>query len=71
MISAITFILGVLVGLYLAFRRQVQVEIKKEKKKFSNEIELRATPDAYLSEFDMIRKRYYEAKFKKMTDPLQ
>ena len=68
MISALTFILGVVVGLYLAFRRQVQIKNKIDKQKFSAEIELRAIPDTYLSEFDIIRKRYYEAKFKKMID---
>ncbi len=67
MISALTFILGIVVGLYLAFRRQVQIKNKIDKQKFSDEIELRAIPDTYLSEFDIIRKRYYEAKFKKMT----
>ncbi len=70
MISTITFFFGVLAGWLLAFRRQNQIEKQKEKRKFSNEIELRATPDTYLSEFDIIRKRYYEAKFKKMTQAM-
>ncbi len=67
MISTITFIFGVLIGWYLALCRQVQIEKRREKRKFSEEIELRATPDTYLSKFDIIRKRYYEAKFKKLT----
>ena len=67
MVSSITFICGELIGWSLAFRRQAKLEKQREKRKFSDEIELRATPDTYLSEFDVIRKRYYEAKFKKMT----
>ncbi len=70
MISTITFFLGLSIGWFFAFKRQAQIEKQKEKKKFSEEIELRATPDTYLSEFDLIRKRYYEAKFKKMTEPI-
>ena len=70
MISTITFFFGLSIGWFCAFKRQVQIEKQKEKKKFSEEIELRATPDTYLSEFDLIRKRYYEAKFKKMTEPM-
>ena len=46
------------------------MEKQKAKRKFSEEIELRATPDTYLSEFDLIRKRYYEAKFSKMIKPM-
>ena len=70
MISVITFFFGLGIGWIFAFRRQAQIETQKEKRKFSEEIELRATPDTYLSEFDLIRKRYYEAKFKKMTEPI-
>ena len=33
-------------------------------------MELRATPDKYLSEFNLTRKHYYETKFKKMTKPI-
>ena len=69
MISTITFFLGLSIGCFFAVQRQVQIEKQKEKRKFSEEIELRATPDTYLSEFDLLRKRYYEAKFKKMTEP--
>ena len=67
MISGITFFIGLGVGWFFAFRRQAYIEKQKEKRKFSEEIELRATPDTYLSEFDLTRKRYYDAKFKKMT----
>ena len=67
MISTITFFFGLSIGWFFAFKRQAQAEKHKEKKKFSEEIELRATPDTYLSEFDLTRKRYYEAKFKKLT----
>ena len=67
MLSAFTFFFGLLVGFYWAYRRQEQIADQKEKKKLSEEIELRATPDVYLSDFDRIRKVYYEAKFKKMT----
>ena len=70
MISAITFFFGLSIGWFFAVQRQAQIEKQKEKKKFSEEIELRATPDTYLSEFDLLRKRYYEAKFKKMTEPI-
>ena len=70
MISTITFFFGLSIGWFFAFKRQGQIEKQKEKKKFSEEIELRATPDTYLSEFDLIRKRYYEAKFKKITGPM-
>ncbi len=70
MISIITFFLGLSIGCFFAFKRQAQIEKQKAKRKFSEEIELRATPDTYLSEFDLIRKRYYEAKFKKMTEPM-
>ena len=70
MILVITFIFGLVIGCLLALRRQSQIARQKEKRKFSDEIELRATPDTYLSEFDLIRKRYYEAKFKKMTKPM-
>ena len=41
-----------------------------KKRKFSEEIEHRATPNKYLSEFDLTRKHYYETKFKKMTKPI-
>ena len=70
MISTITFFFGLSIGLFFAVQRQAQIEKQKEKRKFSEEIELRATPDTYLSEFDLLRKRYYEAKFKKMTVPM-
>ncbi len=70
MISTITFFFGLSIGLFFAFKRQALIEKQKEKKKFSEEIELRATPDTYLSEFDLIRKRYYEAKFKKITETM-
>ncbi|KGG16105.1 MULTISPECIES: hypothetical protein [unclassified Prochlorococcus] len=70
MISFITFIFGLSIGWVLAFQRLTQLEKQREKRKFSDEIELRATPDTYLSEFDLIRKRYYEAKFKQMTGPM-
>ena len=70
MISLITFIFGLGIGWFLFLSRQAQIEKQKEKRKFSDEIELRATPDTYLSEFDLIRKRYYEAKFQKMTEPM-
>ena len=69
MISVITFFIGLGGGWVLAFRRQSQIQKQKEKRKFSEEIELRATPDTYLSEFDLTRKRYYQAKFEKMTQP--
>ncbi len=62
-----TFILGLFFGYFLTSLTQKQFEKQKEKRKFSDEIELRATPDTYLSEFDILRKRYYEAKFQKMT----
>ncbi len=67
MTSVITFFIGLGFGLIFASRRQAQIEKQKENRNFSEEIELRATPDSYLSEFDLTRKRYYEAKFKKMT----
>ncbi|KGG20520.1 hypothetical protein EV10_1650 [Prochlorococcus marinus str. SS51] len=70
MISAITLLFGLSIGWLLSCRRQAKIERQREKKKFSEEIELRATPDSYLSEFDLIRKRYYEAKFKKITEPM-
>ncbi len=70
MISTIIFFFGLSIGWFLSFKRQAQIEKQKEKRKFSEEIELRATPDTYLSEFDLLRKRYYEAKFKKMTEPM-
>ena len=70
MISTITFFFGLGIGWFFAFQRQAQIEKENEKRKFSEEIELRATPDTYLSEFDLTRKRYYEAKFKKMTEPI-
>ena len=70
MISIMTFLVGLGIGWFLACRRQAQIEEQKEKRIFSEEIELRATPDTYLSEFDRVRKRYYEAKFKKMIEPI-
>ena len=70
MISIITFFIGLGIGCFFTFRRQSHIEKQREKRKFSEEIELRATPDSYLSEFDLTRKRYYEAKFKKMTEPI-
>ena len=70
MISTITFFFGLSIGWFFAFKRQAQIEKQKEKRKFSEEIELRATPDTYLSEFDLTRKRYYEAKFNKITKPI-
>ena len=70
MVAIITFSFGLGIGWVLALRYQAQIERQKEKRKFSDEIELRATPDNYLSEFDLIRKRYYEAKFKKITEPM-
>ena len=70
MISVITFFCGFSIGWIWAVQRQTHIEKQKEKREFSEEIELRATPDTYLSEFDLIRKRYFEAKFKKMTEPM-
>ena len=70
MISVITFFFGLGIGWVFASQRQSQIEKQNEKRKFSEEIELRATPDTYLSEFDLIRKRYYEAKFKTITEPM-
>ncbi len=70
MISVITFFIGLGTGCIFCFRHQEKIEKQKEKRKFSEEIELRATPDTYLSEYDLIRKRYYEAKFQKMTKPI-
>ena len=70
MVPLIAFCLGLSVGWVFAIRRQSHVEKQKENRQFSDEIELRATPDSYLSEFDLLRKRYYEAKFRKMTEPM-
>ncbi len=70
MISVITFFLGLSIGWFLTFRFEAQIKKQNEKRQFSEEIELRATPDTYLSEFDLLRKRYYEAKFKKMTETM-
>ena len=70
MISAIIFFLGLGIGWFFASRRQAHLEKQKEKRIFSDEIELRETPDTYLSEFDRLRKRYYEAKFEKLTNSL-
>ncbi len=70
MVLVITFLFGLFIGWFIALRRHLQIKKQIEKQKFSDEIELRATPDIYLSEFDLIRKRYYEAKFKKITEPI-
>ena len=70
MISVITFFFGLSIGWCFACRHQAEIEKQKAKRKFSEEIELRAIPDIYLSEFDLIRKRYYEAKFQKMTSSI-
>ncbi len=70
MISVVTFFCGLGIGWFVTAQRQKQIEKQKEKRKFSEEIELRATPDTYLSEFDLLRKRYYEAKFKQITEPM-
>ena len=67
MISVITFVFGLVIGWFFTFQHKAKIDKQKEKRKFSEEIELRATPDTYLSEFDLIRKRYYEAKFQKIT----
>ena len=64
------FLLGLFIGCLLTYRHQVYIQIQREKKKFSKEIELRATPDEYLSEYDLLKKRYYEAKFKRLTQVL-
>ena len=63
MISIFIFLSGLGVGWFFSSRRQEHLKRQEEKRIFSEEIELRATPDTYLSEFDLIRKRYYEAKF--------
>ena len=57
MISTITFFFGLSIGSFFAFQRHAQIEKQKEKRKFSQEIELRATPDIYLSEFELLRKQ--------------
>tara|TARA_Y100001968_G_C18977938_1_gene535385 strand:- start:121 stop:384 length:264 start_codon:yes stop_codon:yes gene_type:complete len=68
MIAFIIFLLGVLVGWALTRRRWITVERQKAKSEMNNEIDLRATPDNYLSEVQRMKKRYIEAKWQERVD---
>tara|TARA_B100000700_G_C14887408_1_gene781072 strand:+ start:397 stop:615 length:219 start_codon:yes stop_codon:yes gene_type:complete len=66
----ITFLTGLAIGWLLRRRYQSNIELKKERLRFSDEIDLRATPDEYLSEVKLLEKKYLEAKFKKMIETI-
>ena len=64
---AITFfIIGLFIGITFAQLRQRKAHRQKERSKFNDETDLKATPDEYLSEVQLLRKRYLEAKWKEM-----
>ena len=63
MIALISFTLGFIFGLALSQRRWKKVEDQRAKNKMCEEIDLRATPDNYLSKVQLMKKQYIEAKW--------
>ena len=68
MIALITFLLGLFIGWAVTRRKWIKVEHQKAKSEMNEEIDLRATPDNYLSEVQLMKKRYIEAQWKERVD---
>ena len=66
--ALLTFLLGLFLGWAFTRRRWIKVERQKSKSAMNDEIDLRATPDNYLSEVELMRKRYIEAKWQERLD---
>ena len=71
MVLIIIFLLGLILG--ISFTRLIwrKSEIKRERNIFSDETDLKATPDGYLSEVDLLKKRYLEARDRKIWGTLK
>ena len=54
MFALICFLTGLVIGWVLNKRYQSNIERKKDRRRFSDEIDLRATPDQYLSEVKLL-----------------
>ena len=68
MIAFITFLLGLFFGWAATRLRWIKAEHLKAKSEMNDEIDLRATPDNYLSEVQLMKKRYIEAKWQERLD---
>ena len=68
MIPLITFFLGLFIGWALTRLRLARVEHQRAKNEMNDEIDLRATPDNYLSKVQLMKKRYIEAKWKERVE---
>ena len=68
MIGLISFFLGLFIGWAITRHRWMQVERKRVKSEMNDEIDLRATPDGYLSDAELMKKRYIEAKWQERVD---
>ena len=68
MIALITFLFGLFIGWAVTRRRWIKVERQRNKNEMNEEIDLRATPDNYLSETQLMKKRYIEAKWQERVD---
>mgnify|MGYP001224600412 CR=1 FL=1 len=68
MIALITFLVGLFFGWAFTRQRWTKVERQRAKSEMNDEIDLRATPDKYLSEVELMKKRYIEAKWQETVD---
>tara|TARA_Y100001968_G_scaffold331330_1_gene385680 strand:- start:1554 stop:1796 length:243 start_codon:yes stop_codon:yes gene_type:complete len=68
MIAVITFFIGLCFGWAVTRRRWIEVDRCRVKSELNDEIDLRATPDNYLSTVQLTRKRYIEAKWQERVD---
>tara|TARA_Y100001968_G_C19148126_1_gene614808 strand:+ start:405 stop:668 length:264 start_codon:yes stop_codon:yes gene_type:complete len=68
MIGLIIFLLGLFLGWAATKLRLRRVEIERARSEMNDEIDLRATPDNYLSEVQLMKKRYIEAKWQERLE---
>ena len=68
MILLTIFLLGFLVGCALTRFRWISFENKRAKSEMNDEIDLRATPDNYLSKVQLMKKHYIEAKWQERVE---
>tara|TARA_Y100001968_G_scaffold87923_1_gene78953 strand:+ start:4708 stop:4959 length:252 start_codon:yes stop_codon:yes gene_type:complete len=66
MVLLITFFIGIFMGWFINSRYNTYLKRRKNRRDFSDEIDLQATPDEYLSEVEILQKRFVEAKFQEM-----
>ena len=66
MVLLIIFFIGIFMGWFINSRYNTYLKRRKNRRDFSDEIDLQATPDEYLSEVEILQKRFVEAKFQEM-----